>query len=92
MQHEASGTTSEPIAIVGMACRFPGGVNSPAEFWRLLTEGRGTAGELPDGRWDDYLRSDPANAAALRAVNRHGSFLHDVAGFDAAFFGVSPRE
>ncbi|MFG3712984.1 beta-ketoacyl synthase N-terminal-like domain-containing protein [Micromonospora sp. NPDC047730] len=92
MQPEASGTTAEPIAIVGMACRFPGGVNSPAEFWRLLTEGRGTAGELPDGRWDDYLSSDPANAAALRAVNRHGSFLNDVAGFDAAFFGVSPRE
>ncbi|MEN3615920.1 type I polyketide synthase [Plantactinospora sp. ZYX-F-223] len=92
MRYEASGTTAEPIAIVGMACRFPGGVDSPAEFWRLLTDGRSTAGELPDGRWDDYLRSDPANAAALRTVNRRGSFLHDVAGFDAGFFGISPRE
>lgn len=92
MRSDASATTAEPIAIVGMACRFPGGADSPAEFWQLLTEGRGTVGELPDGRWDDYLWSDPANAAALRSANRHGSFLDDISGFDAGFFGISPRE
>ncbi|MEV0221375.1 type I polyketide synthase [Streptomyces sp. NPDC050704] len=68
----------EPIAIVGMACRLPGGVNSPQDLWELVAAGRDAIGEVPAERgWD---------------VSFPGGFLPDVAGFDAAFFGISPRE
>ncbi|UOE18654.1 hypothetical protein NI17_017845 [Thermobifida halotolerans] len=82
----------EPIAIVGMGCRFPGGVDSPEELWKFLLDGADGIVEVPDGRWDSYLRSNPENAAAMRDVTRYGGFLPDAAGFDAAFFGITPRE
>ncbi|UED88699.1 SDR family NAD(P)-dependent oxidoreductase [Streptomyces profundus] len=73
----------EPIAIVGMACRFPGGVTSPEELWRLLLdEGDATSG-FPENRGWDGLES---------VVTREGAFLHDADLFDPAFFGISPRE
>ncbi|MFI2652184.1 type I polyketide synthase [Micromonospora fulviviridis] len=85
-------TSFEPIAIVGMACRFAGNVSSPEEFWALLRDGRDTVGELPEGRWAWYARRDPEHAEAVAAATRRGSFLPDIAGFDADFFEITPRE
>ncbi|MER6832073.1 beta-ketoacyl synthase N-terminal-like domain-containing protein [Streptosporangium sp. NPDC000563] len=73
----------DPVAVVAMACRYPGGVRSPEDLWRVVADGVDTVGEPPRDRgWD----------AALRERARAGGFLDDAAGFDAAFFGISPRE
>ncbi|MER5337034.1 type I polyketide synthase [Micromonospora sp. NPDC002717] len=85
-------TSTEPIAIVGMACRFAGDVSSPDEFWALLRDGRDTVGELPDDRWSWYASQGPEHAAALATATTRGSFLADVSGFDADFFEITPRE
>jgi 6-methylsalicylic acid synthase len=82
----------EPIAIVGMGCRFPGGIDSPAKYWEMLVSGREAIGTIPDGRWDDYAAAGGEHAAAVRRAVRYGGFLDDIDGFDAAFFGISPRE
>ncbi|MFI0153967.1 amino acid adenylation domain-containing protein [Streptomyces lydicus] len=80
----------EPIAIVGMACRYPGGIDSPAALWRLLASGGETVGAFPRDRgWDDGLH-DPENGG--RSLTGSGGFLYDAADFDAGFFGISPRE
>lgn len=84
--------TPEPIAIVGIGCRLAGSVNDPAQFWTFLTEGRSDVREIPEQRWEPYLRRDPRNSAVLKETTRWGTFLDDLAGFDAEFFGVSPRE
>jgi acyl transferase domain-containing protein/acyl carrier protein len=91
--HDPSGEShgAEPIAIVGMGCRLPGGVASPTAFWDLLTARREVSSQLPPDRWADYA-TDPANTAAMRDTVRRGSFLDDIAGFDAGFFGILPRE
>jgi acyl transferase domain-containing protein/NADPH:quinone reductase-like Zn-dependent oxidoreductase/acyl carrier protein len=75
---------SDPIAIIGMACRFPGGANSPDEFWAALKEGRDCVGEIAAGRWKD--------SASLPPAMRRGGYLGEIDGFDAAYFGISPRE
>ncbi len=85
-------TSTEPIAIVGMACRFAGDVNSPEEFWTLLRDGRDTVGDLPDDRWSWYAEQGPEQAEAVASATRRGSFLTDIAGFDADFFEITPRE
>lgn len=85
-------TDRAPIAVVGMSCRFAGGVASSDDFWQLLTEGREAISEVPQERWADYVEASPANAATLRKTTRWGGFLDDIAGFDAEFFGVLPRE
>ncbi|MFG2556026.1 SDR family NAD(P)-dependent oxidoreductase [Streptomyces sp. NPDC048581] len=80
----------EPLAIVGMACRFPGDVSTPEEFWELMLDGRDGTGPFPDDRgWDlDTLHgAGPGSSATTR-----GGFLYDAADFDPAFFGISPRE
>ncbi|WP_053657665.1 hybrid non-ribosomal peptide synthetase/type I polyketide synthase [Streptomyces sp. MMG1121] len=80
----------EPIAIVGMACRYPGGIDSPAALWRLLASGGETVGAFPRDRgWADGLH-DPENGG--RSLTGSGGFLYDAADFDAGFFGISPRE
>ncbi len=84
--------TLEPIAIIGIGCRLAGDIETPAEFWRFLLDGGSAVGEVPAERWQPYLDRDPRNAAVLKATTRYGSFLSDLPGFDAEFFGVSPRE
>ena len=81
-----------PIAIVGMACRFPGKANSPQAFWQLLTAGTDAITEVPDGRWNASRFHHPDAAAPGRMVTRWGGFVDDADLFDAAFFGIAPRE
>lgn len=87
-----SNDTAEPIAIIGIGCRLAGDVTTPADFWRFLLDGRSAVRQVPAERWEPYLRRDPRNAAVLRDTTPWGTFLDDLAGFDAEFFGVSPRE
>ncbi|MET9498164.1 SDR family NAD(P)-dependent oxidoreductase [Streptomyces sp. NPDC006552] len=90
---EAEERTSEPIAIVAMSCRFPGGVRTPEDLWRLVDEGGDAIGPLPEDRgWDIADRYDPDPDRPGTFSTREGGFLGDAASFDAAFFGMSPRE
>ncbi|WP_442906084.1 type I polyketide synthase [Kitasatospora sp. NBC_00458] len=83
----------EPIAIVGMSCRLPGGVDTPEDLWELLAAGRDTVSGWPlDRGWDIEGLYDPDPARTARSYTREGAFLHDAGDFDAAFFGISPRE
>lgn len=82
---------SEPIAVIGMACRFPGADN-PEEYWRLLCEGRDATRELPADRWDMDAFYDPDPKTPGKIAARRGGYLEDVAGFDAGLFNISPRE
>jgi acyl transferase domain-containing protein len=83
---------AEPIAIIGMACRFPGGVESPEAFWQLLRAGVDAIVEVPRERWDVDALYDPELAKVGKMCTRWGGFLDRVDEFDAAFFGISPRE
>ncbi|MFE6692174.1 type I polyketide synthase, partial [Streptomyces sp. NPDC057743] len=83
----------EPIAIVGMGCRYPGGVASPADLWQLLTTGTDAVRPFPTDRgWDLETLFDADADAAGKSYVREGAFLDRVADFDAGFFGISPRE
>jgi acyl transferase domain-containing protein/SAM-dependent methyltransferase len=83
---------AEPIAIVGLGCRLPGGVRDEASLWRVLSEGIDTIRDVPADRWDAraHYDADPDRPGKLWTLA--GGFLDDVAGFDAAFFGIAPRE
>ncbi|ARQ67527.1 hypothetical protein CAG99_00535 [Streptomyces marincola] len=83
----------EPLAIVGMACRFPGGMDSPEQLWRQLIDGADAMGPFPADRgWDLERLYDPDPAASGASYVRDGGFVHEASHFDADFFGISPRE
>ncbi|MFE4520408.1 type I polyketide synthase, partial [Kitasatospora sp. NPDC056783] len=83
----------EPIAIVAMSCRFPGGVTTPEELWRLVAEGTDAVTDHPDNRgWDGDAILDPDPDASGKSYVLKGGFLHDAADFEPDFFGISPRE
>ncbi|MFF1483401.1 SDR family NAD(P)-dependent oxidoreductase [Streptomyces sp. NPDC058317] len=87
------GPDDEPIAIVSMACRFPGGIGTPEDLWRLLADGGDAVSDLPTDRgWDIEALYDPDPDHPGTSTTRRGGFLHDAADFDAEFFGISPRE
>jgi len=83
---------NEPIAIVGMACRFPGSALDLEGFWRLLDEGGAAVDEIPPDRWDVDRYYDPDPEAPGKMYVREGSFLKSLDTFDAGFFGITPRE
>ncbi|MEU0672174.1 beta-ketoacyl synthase N-terminal-like domain-containing protein [Streptomyces sp. NPDC006172] len=80
------GAVCESVAVVGVGCRLPGGVHGPEDYWRLLCEGRDAIRRVPEDRWRDFTAFPPAEAPG------YGGYLDDVAGFDADFFRVTPRE
>ena len=83
---------TEPIAIVGVGCRFPGGASGPDAYWRLLRGGVDAITEVPPDRWDIDEYYDPDPDAAGKMYTRHGGFIEHPEQFDPAFFGISPRE
>jgi acyl transferase domain-containing protein/SAM-dependent methyltransferase len=89
---ESEGRQRQPIAVVGLGLRFPGGADSPAAFWRLLREGRQAVSEVPPDRWDIEAFYDPDPETPGRMYARHGGFLERADVFDPHVFGISPRE
>ncbi|MER5968474.1 beta-ketoacyl synthase N-terminal-like domain-containing protein [Streptomyces sp. NPDC002055] len=85
------GAPPEPLAVIGLSCRFPGGADSPDSFWELLTRGTDATRDGAD-RWAAYTTGGHDTAAVVRGTTSRGGFLHDIEGFDAAFFGISRRE
>ncbi|NUS13333.1 MAG: acyltransferase domain-containing protein, partial [Streptomyces sp.] len=82
----APGAPGEPVAVVGVGCRLPGGVHGPGDYWRLLGEGVDAIRRVPEDRWRDFTAFPPADAQP------YGGYLDDIAGFDADFFRITPRE
>ncbi|MBV8349880.1 MAG: polyketide synthase, partial [Mycolicibacterium sp.] len=83
---------AEPVAVVGIGCRFPGDVNGPDSFWELLVNARNAISAVPADRWDADAFYDSDPLAPGRMTTKWGAFLPYVSGFDAAFFGITPRE
>ena len=85
-------TPATPIALIGMACRLPGGIDSPERLWEALLRGDDFVTEVPPDRWDADEYYDPEPGVPGRSVSKWGAFLDDVAGFDPEFFDISERE
>jgi acyl transferase domain-containing protein/protein-L-isoaspartate O-methyltransferase len=83
---------AEPVAIIGLACRFPGGSNSPEAYWRMLQNGVDAVTEVDPSRWDVNAYFDPDPDAPGKIASKWGGFIDDVDKFDPHFFGISPRE
>ncbi len=89
-----SNQRTEPIALIGIGCRFPGGANTPEAFWRLLRAGVDAVGPIPPSRWDVEKYFDPGRNTPGKMYLREGGFLRDeeIKDFDCSFFGIAPRE
>ncbi len=83
---------AEPVAVIGIGCRLPGGISGPEQYWEFLENGTDAVKVVPPDRWDAEAFYDPDPMAPGRMPTKWGAFLSDVAGFDADFFGISPRE
>jgi phthiocerol/phenolphthiocerol synthesis type-I polyketide synthase A len=88
----ARSSFDEPIAVVGIGCRFPGGITDPETLWQFLSDRGCSIGQVPPERWQPFEDGSPEIAAALAGTTRWGSFLHDIDAFDAEFFEISPSE
>ena len=82
----------EPIAVIGLGCRFPGGADSPEEFWQLLKNGVDAICNVPPERWDVEALYDADPDAPGKTYVREGGFIKQIADFDPQFFGIAPRE
>lgn len=87
-----NGTPDNFIAIIGMACRLPGGISSPEQLWDALLRGADLVTEIPPDRWDADEYYDPQPGSPGRSVSKWGAFLDDVAAFDPEFFGITEKE
>ena len=92
VRDSARGSMTEPIAVIGLGCRFPGEAAGPEAFWQFLWGGRSAVGEVPPDRWSAFDDGSPEVGAALARTTRWGSFLTDIDAFDAEFFDISSRE
>jgi acyl transferase domain-containing protein len=91
-KEELERAATEPLAVIGMACRFGGGVDCPDDLWQMLVDGRDAVTEFPTDRgWDVEALHDPDGGPG-KSITRQGAFLHDAAEFDADLFGIAPRE
>ena len=86
------GWVDEPIAVIGLGCRFPGEIAGPESLWRFLCAGGSAVGQVPPDRWPPFVDGSPEGAAALSGTTRWGAFLRGVDAFDAEFFEILPRE
>ncbi|OMC31017.1 polyketide synthase [Mycobacterium sp. GA-1841] len=91
-RHSAHALPVTPVAVIGMSCRLPGGIDSPERLWESLIRGDDLVTEVPPDRWDADEYYDPEPGVPGRSVSKWGAFLDDVAGFDAEFFGINERE
>jgi acyl transferase domain-containing protein/NADPH:quinone reductase-like Zn-dependent oxidoreductase/thioesterase domain-containing protein/acyl carrier protein len=83
---------NEPLAIIGIGCRLPGGADSPQAFWKMLCAGTDAIREIPSNRWSIATHYDPIPGRVGKSISKWGGFLDQIDGFDSAFFGISPRE
>ncbi len=86
------GHLDEPIAVIGLGCRLPGGISGPDEYWKFLSEGGNAVTEVPADRWAPFDDGTPEVAAALSSTTRHGGYLDNLDAFDADFFDIASRE
>ncbi len=83
---------NEPLAIIGIGCRFPGGADSPDSFWKMLCAGTDAIREIPPDRWNIATHYDPVPGRAGKSISKWGGFIENMDKFDSAFFGISARE
>ncbi|OBH19908.1 type I polyketide synthase [Mycolicibacter sinensis] len=84
--------SDEPVAVIGLGCRFPGDIDSPEALWQFLIDGGNAVTEVPADRWAPFDDGSPETTSAIARTTRWGSFLSDIAAFDAEFFEISSRE